>query len=208
MQQLKWYFTVSEEFLFIKDNQYLNLKLMLAVFSLGCATCGIFTYLITSDKNSAAMLNTLCVLAAFAIFPLAIINRNAFEHFTRILLNVGITLVGVLISLNVFMLLYKVYSGGNEKLRIYIPMVFFLFIFSIILCYYVAAAAYFLWTIVSKLCVKLFAFNKSEEGDGYEFKVRNSVLLKIIAVISTILALIAYVTPILSPVLEMFKDKT
>jgi hypothetical protein len=181
---------------------------MLAAFSLGCVTCGIFTYIITTDKQSSLMLNILCFLAAFAILPLAVINRNAFENFKRILFNVGVTLALALFFLNVFMICYDKYNEGSTNIWLYLLMVIFLFDFSIILCYYVASTAFFLWTLVNKVCTRLFGFTKSEEGDGYELKVKSTFLLKVITVVTTIIALVTYISPILSPIIEMLKENS
>ncbi len=208
LQLIEGDFTTSEKYLFIKANQYLNLNLMLAAFSLGCVTCGIFTYIITTDKQSSSMLNILCFLAAFAILPLAVINRNAFENFKRILFNVGVTLALALFFLNVFMICYDKYNEGSTNIWLYLLMVIFLFDFSIILCYYVASTAFFLWTLVNKVCTRLFGFTKSEEGDGYELKVKSTFLLKVITVVTTIIALVTYISPILSPIIEMLKENS
>ena len=46
---------------------------------------------------------------------------------------------------------------------------------------------------------------KTEDGKNIELSVKSQMLIKIIAVISTILAVVAYITPIIAAILDLLK---
>ncbi len=210
INQLSYNLSPGDIYSFFKTNLFTNLKFLIVVIAAAFLVCSVLSLLVSRDKSGQLTTNTVAIFLAIGMTPLLMLNQSLFKKLPYFLINMAFSIIALLTSFLLFMECFTRYNdtyNNNKTVSVcfYLFMTAMLLIACLVFCYYVLVILYGVWGLISKACFKLFTFRKTEDGKNIELSVKSQMLIKIIAVISTILAVVAYITPIIAAILDLLK---
>ncbi len=191
---------------FLKTNLYSNSNFTLFVISISCFLCGVLSILISNDVIADKTQYASGILFGLGLVSFPLISRSSLDKLSEVISNIAILFLTFSISFFIFYDLYNDYSCAQttySSLK-YAFMIISLFIACLCVCYVISFAVYKFWTFFNQLFKKLFAFKKTEDSENYKLQIRNEILLKLCAIITTIFTIVATATPVISSVIKLF----
>ncbi len=191
---------------FSKTNLYSNPNFTLLVISLSCFLCGILSILISNDANDVKTQFASGILFGLGLVSFPLMTRSNLDKLSEVILNIVILFLAFSMSFFIFYGLYNDYNNGQASYSYlkYTFMIVFFLISCLCVCYVISFAVYKFWTFFNQLFKKLFTFKKADDEESYKIYVRNEILLKCCAIVTTIFTIIATATPVISSVIKLF----
>ncbi len=207
INQLSYSLSPGDFYSWAKNNLYTNSNFMLLVLSIACILCATFTLIITNNVDNQYTQLATGVLFAIGLMAFPLLSYSVKEKFVHMLVNF---LFVFLIFCFAFYLFYSLYEKSGSDLtslngKGFALSIFSLFIMCLTICYVIFAAIYKFWIFFNSLFTKLFIFKKAEDSENLKLQIKSEFFLKLAAIISTLITILATVVPLVSAIVEIIK---